>query len=162
MPSRLSYVWLSLRRGLGSRAAAEALRAFGSPDALYAADRKMLATAPCGLCKAQVDALCDKDTAEAERIIGECAERGIQIITAGDSAYPDRLRAIADPPMADGRILTLRPASTWSARGKRPRMACRLRKASARRWRAQDLSRSVGWRWETMERRTAARSAQAG
>lgn len=99
MPSRLSYVWLSLRRGLGSRAAAEALRAFGSPDALYAADRKMLATAPCGLCKAQVDALCDKDTAEAERIIGECAERGIQIITAGDSAYPDRLRAIADPPM---------------------------------------------------------------
>ena len=84
MPSRLSYVWLSLRRGLGSRAAAEALRAFGSPDALYAADRKMLATAPCGLCKAQVDALCDKDTAEAERIIGECAERGIQIITAGD------------------------------------------------------------------------------
>ena len=47
-------------------------RSCGSPacvlvaDALYAADRKMLATAPCGLCKAQVDALCDKDTAEAE------------------------------------------------------------------------------------------------
>ena len=99
MPSRLSYVWLSLRRGLGPRAAAEALRAFGSPDALYAADRKTLAAAPCGLCKAQVDALCDKDTAEAEQIIGECAERGIQIITAGDSAYPDRLRAIADPPV---------------------------------------------------------------
>ncbi len=29
MPSRLSYVWLSLKRGLGSRTAAEVLDAFG-------------------------------------------------------------------------------------------------------------------------------------
>ena len=98
MPSRLSYVWLSLRRGLGTRTAAELLRAFGSPDAVYAADRQALIAAPCGLRKAQVDALCDKDTGEAERIIAHCAKAGIQIITLGDSAYPDRLRAIEDPP----------------------------------------------------------------
>lgn len=99
MPSRLSYVWLSERRGLGKYKAAELLRAFGSPDAVFAADREMLAASDCGLRKAQVDALCDKDTEAAERIIAQCAEQGIQIITIGDSAYPDRLRAIEDPPI---------------------------------------------------------------
>ena len=99
MPSRLSDVWLSWRRGLGTRTAAELLRAFGSPDAVFAADRQTLTAAPYGLRKAQVDALCDKDTAEAERIIECCAKTGIQLITLGDSAYPDRLRAIADPPV---------------------------------------------------------------
>lgn len=98
MPSRLSYVWLSLKRGLGTHTAAEALRTFGSAEALFAADRQALTAAPCELRKAAVDALCDKDTAEAEQVIRDCAEKNIQIITIGDSAYPDRLRAIDDPP----------------------------------------------------------------
>ena len=98
MPSRLSYVWLSLKRGLGTYTAAEVLQAFGSPEAVFAADRQALTAAPCQLRKAHVDLLCDKDTAEAEQVIRTCAERNIQIITIGDSAYPDRLRAIPDPP----------------------------------------------------------------
>ena len=99
MPSRLSYVWLSQRRGLTPFNMAQLLRAFGSPDAVFAADRQALTAAPCDLRKAQVDALCDKDTAEAEEIIERCARVDIRIITLGDSAYPDRLRAIEDPPV---------------------------------------------------------------
>ncbi len=99
MPSRLSYVWLSQRRGLTPFNMAQLLRAFGSPDAVFAADRQALTAAPCDLRKAQVDALCDKDTAEAEEIIKHCARADIRIITLGDSAYPDRLRAIEDPPV---------------------------------------------------------------
>lgn len=99
MPSHLSYVWLSQRQQVGPRMAAELLRAFGSPEAVYAADREALAKSPCGLRKVQVDALCDKDTGEAERIIEQCAKKDIRIITPGDDAYPDRLRAIADPPL---------------------------------------------------------------
>ena len=99
MPSRLSYVWLSQRRGLTPFNMAQLLRAFGSPDAVFAADRQALTAAPCALRKAQVDALCDKDTAEAEEIIERCARADIRIITLGDSAYPDRLRAIEDPPV---------------------------------------------------------------
>ena len=99
MPSRLSYVWLSQRRGLTPFNMAQLLRAFGSPDAVFAADRQALTAAPCALRKAQVDALCDKDTAEAEEIIERCARSDIRIITLGDSAYPDRLRAIEDPPV---------------------------------------------------------------
>ena len=97
MPSRLSYVWLSLKRGLGSPAA-EVLDAFGSPEAVFAADRQALTAAPCELRKTHVDLLCDKDTSEAEQVIRSCTEKNIQIITIGDSAYPDRLRAIPDPP----------------------------------------------------------------
>lgn len=99
MPSHLSYVWLSRRQQVGPRMAAELLRAFGSPEAVYAADREALTKSPCGLRKVQVDALCDKDTDEAERIIEQCARKDIRIITPGDDAYPDRLRAIADPPL---------------------------------------------------------------
>lgn len=100
MSSRLSYVWLATRHGLGAGVAAGLLRAFGSPDAVFAADRAALTTAKdCPLCKVQVDALCDKNTDEAERIVAQCAKDGIQIITLGDSAYPDRLRAIENPPV---------------------------------------------------------------
>ena len=57
MPSRLSYVWLSLKRGLGSRTAAEVLDTFGSPEAVFAADRQALTAAPCELRKTHVDLL---------------------------------------------------------------------------------------------------------
>lgn len=100
MSSRLSYVWLATRRGLGAGAAVGLLRAFGSPEAVFAADRTSLTTArDCPLRKVQVDALCDKNTDQAERILAQCAGDGIQIITLGDSAYPDRLRAIENPPV---------------------------------------------------------------
>lgn len=38
MPSLVSYVWLSLKRGLGPYLSAELLRVMGSPEAVYAAD----------------------------------------------------------------------------------------------------------------------------
>lgn len=100
MSSRLSYVWLATRPGLGAAAAARLLEAFGSPEAVFAADREALTRLEaCPLRKAQVDALCDKDTDGAARIIEQCTRDGIQIITLGDSAYPGRLRAIEDPPV---------------------------------------------------------------
>ena len=43
MSSLLSYVWLSLKRGLGNYLRAEVLRRMGSPEAVYAADSTMLA-----------------------------------------------------------------------------------------------------------------------
>ena len=100
MSSRLSYVWLATRPGLGALTAARLLRALGSPEAVFAASRELLTTLEgCPMRKAQVDALCDKDTDAAAHIIEQCTKDGIQIITVGDSAYPDRLRAIEDPPV---------------------------------------------------------------
>ena len=99
MPAAVSTLWLAGRPGVGAVAAAALLDAFGTPEAVYAADRAALISA-CPLRKAQVDALCDKNLDEAERIVETCAKKDIRILTIADSAYPDRLRAIADPPLA--------------------------------------------------------------
>lgn len=99
MSSRLSYLWLSLCPGVGPHLAAGLLRDLGSPDAVFAADRATLIAAPSAPRKAQVDALCDKDTTLAEQIDAQCVRQDIRILTLGDSAYPDRLRALADPPV---------------------------------------------------------------
>lgn len=97
MSVRLSYIWLAECESIGPQTAAQLLQGFGSPEAVYAADRSALIAA--GLNKRQVDALCDKDLSAAESIAESCAKKGIAILTIGDSAYPDRLRAIADPPL---------------------------------------------------------------
>ncbi|MFR0941212.1 MAG: hypothetical protein ACLSF2_02115 [Butyricicoccus sp.] len=70
MPSRLSYVWLSLKRGLGSRTAAEVLDAFGSPEAVFAADRQALTAAPCELRKTHVDLLATRIRPKQSRSSG--------------------------------------------------------------------------------------------
>ena len=90
--SRLSYVWLSLKRGLGSRTAAEVLDAFGSPEAVFAADRQALTAAPCELRKTHVDLLCDKDTSEAEQVtvpVSEVNVGDLFLVRPGESIPVD-------------------------------------------------------------------------
>ena len=62
MPSLVSYVWLSLKRGLGPYLSAELLRVMGSPEAVYAADDKLLAQACPRLRRQHLDLLRDKST----------------------------------------------------------------------------------------------------
>ncbi|MDY3618576.1 DNA-processing protein DprA [Agathobaculum sp.] len=99
MSVRESFLWLSRKNSVGAGTAADLLRIFGSAEAVYAADRERFATCGCPLTKRQVDALCDKDLDEAARILEACAHKGISVLTIADTAYPDRLRAIADPPL---------------------------------------------------------------
>lgn len=99
MSALQSYLWLATLPGLGPQAANLAVQAFGSPDAVYAADRAALAASAAGLNRRQVECLMDKSLDRAGRIIEQCEKKGIRILTLGDSAYPDRLRAIADPPL---------------------------------------------------------------
>lgn len=75
MPSRLSYVWLSLKRGLGSRTAAEVLDAFGSPEAVFAADRQALTAAPCELRKTHVDRCATRIRPKQSRSSGPAQKR---------------------------------------------------------------------------------------
>ena len=73
MSSLLSYVWLSLKRGLGNYLRAEVLRRMGSPEAVYAADSTMLAQSCPSLRRQHIELLCDKSTDEAEQVITQCA-----------------------------------------------------------------------------------------
>ena len=161
MSSLLSYVWLSLKRGLGNYLRAEVLRRMGSPEAVYAEDSTMLAQSCPSLRRQHIELLCDKSTDEAEQVITQCAREDIRILPVSDAAYPDRLRQIEDPPV----VLYIRGRwpdfDTMPARGRRRATACRSPGRSARSWRRPALSRSAAWRSATTRRRIAARSAQA-
>ena len=90
------WLWLTTRQGLGTRGAYLAVRHFGSPEAAYFADREACFSVP-GLRNG--NSLLDKDMRLPEKILGQCYEKGIGILTFQDAAYPERLRNIDDPPL---------------------------------------------------------------
>lgn len=94
------WVWLSALSGVGPAAKNRLLRAFGSPEQIFFADEKAYDEADIALTPAEKNALCDKSLAEARRILDVCAGRGWRILTLSDAEYPDRLKNIADPPVA--------------------------------------------------------------
>lgn len=98
MASRVYWLWLATRNGVGPRVTAQLLEHFGDPEAVYAAGRGALLLCG-GLTAAQVDALSDKSLDGADRILETCAKKDYHILTLGDSNYPDRLRHIYDPPV---------------------------------------------------------------
>lgn len=90
------WLWLTTRQGLGARGAYLVARHFGSPEAAYFADK----TAYCAVEGLRsFHPLLDKDLSKPERILAQCYEKGIRILTFQDAAYPERLRNIDDPPL---------------------------------------------------------------
>ena len=96
MSKRVYWLWLTTRDDLGTETIRKLTTSFGTPEFLYGATREQLMQT--GLKPRQINALCDKDISRAEDILRVCEQKKIQIITIEDSAYPDRLREIADPP----------------------------------------------------------------
>ncbi len=90
------WLWLATRKGLGARGAWLVAKHFSSPEAAYAADQWAYDQIE-GLRSAE--GLMDKDLSVPERILRQCYEKGISILTVQDAAYPDRLRASDDPPV---------------------------------------------------------------
>ncbi len=90
------WIWLSTRR-ISAKTISDLLDRFGTPEAVYFArddEYKKAMELPAH----QLAALSDKDTREAETIIGECGELGYRIMTLNDADYPVRLKNIFDPP----------------------------------------------------------------
>ena len=90
------WLWLTTRKGLGSRGALAALRYFGTPEAAFCAD-----AAACEDIEGLQDAsaLLDKDMSEPERILSQCYQKNIHILTYADAAFPERLRNVEPPPL---------------------------------------------------------------
>ncbi len=91
--------WLALRLvpGLGTRRSAQLLERFGSPQAIFRADPNELES--CGLngsVARSVASGCSFDDAATQQEL--MRKGGAQLVTLGDSRYPDRLREIFDPP----------------------------------------------------------------
>ncbi len=98
MDSLLYYIWLSLRCGAGNETASFLLSKFGSPKAIFDADKNTLLSA-LPEREGLAAALCDKDTSAAERVLEYCQRANIGIMTVDSPIYPQRLRAIHAKPI---------------------------------------------------------------
>jgi len=82
------------------------LEYFATPDGVYLADEYSYRRA-FGLSDRKLESLGDKSTDEAERILRQCDEHRVNVLTWQDAAYPMRLKNIADPPLVlyyEGRL----------------------------------------------------------
>ncbi len=113
--SRLSYwLWLSSKEELTALIKFQLLECFGSAEHLFAMSRQELIE-KTRLNKKQIDALSDKSLKRADEIQFNCEKLGITILTIEDTAYPEILCSIPDPPIilyVKGKIpdLERRPA----------------------------------------------------
>jgi DNA processing protein len=104
VPARSSSLaaWLRLERaaGIGPRTAAALLEAFGSPDAVFAADVAALAA---HVTAAQAHALLQPPSATTLRLLDATldwlAQPGHHVVALGEPGYPDLLARIPDPPL---------------------------------------------------------------
>ena len=91
------WLWLTELPGLTNQTRLALLRHFPTPEDVYYADpAEVLLTE--GITREQAELLEDKDCAAAERVLADCGELGLHIVTISDAAYPNRLRNIFDPP----------------------------------------------------------------
>ena len=91
------WLWLTSLPQVGLRDQTLLLQNFGGADEIYfaASDAALQIE---GLSPAAREALKDKSLERAEKLLAECYEKNIQILTWQDAAYPNRLRSIAQPP----------------------------------------------------------------
>lgn len=98
MASLKYWLWLTSRTGLGARTGQILVERFGSPEAVYFADRGEYDQVP-ELSSYVKESLGRKSLDESDRILGDCDRLGIRIMTCQDADYPERLRNIFDPPL---------------------------------------------------------------
>lgn len=95
---RTYWIWFAHRQGLPDRIKAILLEHFPDPEDIFYADK----TAFSGieeLTREHLEALMDKNLAQAEKILDDCQREKLHILTYRDAAYPGRLKNIPDPPM---------------------------------------------------------------
>ena len=91
------WIWLTTRKGLGSRGVMQVLEFFGTPERAFYADPEQYDQIS-GLSALARSSLRDKGQEGTDRILGDCDRLGVRIMTLNDGNYPERLREIADPP----------------------------------------------------------------
>lgn len=92
------WIWLTQRKGISGQVGKQVLEYFGSPEQVHAADRGAYETMG-GLSSVAIRSLLDKSLDQADQVLGDCDRLGIRLLTLQDSTYPERLRAIHQPPM---------------------------------------------------------------
>lgn len=91
------WVWLSELKGLRNQTRLALLRRFGDPESIFYADADELLLTD-GVERSQLKLLENHDLAPADRILADCQQLDIRLLTLSDAAYPGRLKNIYDPP----------------------------------------------------------------
>ena len=94
----IHWIWLATRPDLSDRLKLATLEVFRDPEDIFYGAKEHYANVE-GMTQAGAEALADKDLTQAQQILDDCVEKGIQICTFHDAAYPARLKNIADPPL---------------------------------------------------------------
>ena len=94
----IHWIWLATRPELSDRQKLATLDAFGDPEEVFYGDKAHYSNVE-GMTQTGAESLADKDLTEAREILDTCVEKGIQICTYHDGAYPARLKNISDPPV---------------------------------------------------------------
>ena len=94
----LHWIWYAHRPGLSDWMKKTLLQYFQDPEEMFFARAEDFSCVE-GITPEAVEALTDRDLAPAEEILERCLQKNIRVLTYQDAEYPNRLRAIADPPM---------------------------------------------------------------
>lgn len=90
------WVWLG-EAHIRSVSRLALLQHFGTPENIYFAAAEDLLQVE-GISAGEARCLQNKDLSEADRILGQCKEKNIRLLTVQDASYPARLKNIYDPP----------------------------------------------------------------
>lgn len=94
----IHWIWFAQLQGISQRQKISLLRHIPEPEDYFHAGTSDL-EAMEGLSTDVIQALTDKDLAEARRITEQCRTKGISILTYRDTLYPERLRNVEDCPV---------------------------------------------------------------
>ena len=99
MAERKYWLWLANLRGVSGEMKLALLRHFeNDPEAVYWGESGEYRLVE-GMSRSALEALENKSTEAADRILGRCDEMGLRILAIRDTDYPDRLRNIYNPPL---------------------------------------------------------------
>lgn len=92
------WIWLATRRDLGDHKKCKLLERYHTPERIYRLTEEELRQFP-DMTRSGAESLLDRDLRICEKILRQCAEKKIGILTIQDAAYPRRLKNIYDPPV---------------------------------------------------------------
>lgn len=89
------WIWFAELPRISLRQKHQLLQHFSDPEEIYHSEERVFAE----FSQKIRDALDNKSLTRAEAILRDCADKGISVMTLGDSVYPVRLKNIFDPPL---------------------------------------------------------------
>lgn len=92
------WIWLAELKGLSCSQKRMLLQHFRDPEEIYHSEREALVQVD-GITEDMLQALEEKSLAQAEKILMDCAAKGISVLTLSDQAYPVKLKNTYDPPI---------------------------------------------------------------